>query len=118
MNIGWLEFFIFGLATFRLTRLLIYDSITSFIRRPFHEWVEEELTDGTIETYLHIKGKGIRRWIGELLSCYWCAGIWCSLLIFGVYYFLPNWAGPIIMVLAIAGLAAIIETIIAKLINS
>ncbi len=117
MNMSWMELLLLGLASFRLTRLMIYDTITSFLRRPFHEWMEEELSDGTIETYLHIKGKGLRRWIGELLSCYWCAGIWCTLLIVGGHYFLPYWSEPIIIILAIAGFAAIIETVISKLIN-
>ncbi len=25
-----------------------------------------------------VKGKGLRKWIGELLSCYWCTGVWVS----------------------------------------
>lgn len=115
--ISWFELILFSLASFRLTRLLIYDNITSFIRRPFHEFIEEELPDGTIESYLHIKGKGIRRWIGELLSCYWCTGIWCSFLLFGLYYFIPHLIEPLIIIFAIAGLAAIIETAIGKLLN-
>lgn len=55
--ITWFEFVLISLASFRLTRLLIYDKITSFIRRPFHEIIEEELPDGTVESYLHIKEK-------------------------------------------------------------
>ncbi|WP_010283315.1 DUF1360 domain-containing protein [Bacillus timonensis] len=115
MDISWFEFFLFALATFRLTRLLVYDTITAFIRSPFHEVVEEVLPDGTIEEYLKIKGKGLRKWIGELLSCYWCTGIWCSIFLFSCYFFLPRLTEPLVVVLAIAGCAAIIETIIHKL---
>jgi len=115
--ITWFEFVLISLASFRLTRLLIYDKITFFIRRPFHEIVDEELPDGTVESYLHIKGRGLRRWIGELLSCYWCTGIWSSLLLYGAYYFNLRWVESFILILAIAGFAAIIEATIDKIIN-
>ncbi|MCH1626248.1 DUF1360 domain-containing protein [Fredinandcohnia quinoae] len=117
MNITWFEFILFSLATFRLTRLIVYDSITSFIRHPFHEIVDTVLPDGTIESYLQIKGSGIRRWIGELLSCYWCTGIWCSFFLFVCFLFHPGLTEPLIIVLAIAGLAAIFETVTDRIIN-
>ncbi|MCT4574603.1 CotY/CotZ family spore coat protein, partial [Bacillus thuringiensis] len=25
-------------------------------------------------TFTKVKGNGLRKWIGELLSCYWCTG--------------------------------------------
>ncbi|GAE93478.1 hypothetical protein JCM21714_2563 [Gracilibacillus boraciitolerans JCM 21714] len=38
--ITWLSFVLLSLATFRLTRLIIYDKITAFIRAPFFEMEE------------------------------------------------------------------------------
>nr|WP_239583419.1 DUF1360 domain-containing protein [Metabacillus iocasae] len=101
---------LFVLATFRLTRLIVFDKITWFIRQPFHEVVEESKEDGSVETYLHIKGKGLRKWIGELLSCYWCTGMWCALALYFSYLAIPHLAFPLISILAIAGLAGIIES--------
>jgi hypothetical protein len=114
MSGDFLELIILSLAVFRLTRLLVIDQITSFIREPFHEIEEKFLEDGSVEYYINIKGKGIRRWIGELLSCFWCTGIWCTVLVFLGYNFIPLVGEPIVYILAIAGLAGIVEAIIGR----
>ncbi|MGG3888355.1 DUF1360 domain-containing protein [Metabacillus fastidiosus] len=113
----FLQFFIFSLAVFRLTRLIVYDKITQFIRNPFHYEIEEVDEDGNIETYIEIKGKGLRAWIGELLSCYWCMGIWCSVFLLGLWYMWPTAGNFLLIILAIAGLAGIIEAIVTRLID-
>ncbi|MFC0271908.1 DUF1360 domain-containing protein [Metabacillus herbersteinensis] len=113
----WLQLVIFALASFRLTRLLVFDKITEFIRRPFHREVEETDKNGDLETYIEIKGKGFRAWIGELLSCYWCTGVWCSALLYGIWLIRPDAAEPLLVILAIAGFAGIIETIITRLVD-
>lgn len=108
------EFFLLALASFRLTRLIVFDTITEFVRRPFHRTVEEVQPDGTVEEYIEIKGRGVQKWIGELLSCYWCTGIWCSIFIYCFYRYFFQLAEPVIIILAIAGVAAIVETIVLK----
>jgi hypothetical protein len=100
---------IIGLATFRLTRLLVFDKITDFIRAPFFDEVLEEG-----EVYLVPKQSGIKRWIGELLNCYWCTGIWVSTLLLGGYVFLPVISFPVILLLAVAAVGGIIETVVNK----
>ncbi|KEK22235.1 DUF1360 domain-containing protein [Bacillus gaemokensis] len=109
---SWLLFFIFALATFRLTRLIAYDKITAFLRKPFIEELEITEPDGTVSTYTKVKGTGLQKWIGELLSCYWCIGVWISAFLLILYNWIPKVAEPILALLAIAGAAAIIETII------
>lgn len=109
---NWLLFFIFSCAVFRLTRLIVYDQITSFLRAPFIEELHITEPDGTISTYTKIKGTGLQKWIGELLSCYWCTGVWISAFLLGCYYWVPRVTEPIIILFAIAGVAAIIETVI------
>lgn len=115
LYISAFHFLIITLASFRLTRLIVYDGITEFIRKPFHEIYEEVLEDGSTETYLKIKGTGFRHWMGQLLSCYWCTGIWCTAIIYICYSFFYPLAEPFILILAIAGCAAIIETIVTSL---
>ncbi|MGE8205266.1 DUF1360 domain-containing protein [Heyndrickxia sp. NPDC080065] len=114
---SWLLLILFGLASFRLTRLIVMDNITSFIRKPFHEEIEEQDEAGNISTYIKIKGIGLRAWIGELLSCYWCTGVWSSLFLYISWILWPFIMEPIIIILAIAGLAGIIESIITKIID-
>lgn len=117
MNLNWLDLFLLILASFRLTRLIVFDTITVFIRRPFLEIREEVLPDGTTTSYLQIKGTGIRRFFGELLSCYWCTGFWCSLFIVNIYQGALFFAKPLIIVFAIAGAASFLETILEKLLE-
>ncbi|MDP4162746.1 MAG: DUF1360 domain-containing protein [Bacillota bacterium] len=112
--LNWINIFILIFATFRLTRLIVYDTITEFLRRPFHKTVEEISPDGKTESYIEIKGTGIRYWIGELLSCHWCTGFWCTVIIYSSYLLWPLIAAPVITILAIAGCASIIQTLLEK----
>ncbi|MCM3110435.1 DUF1360 domain-containing protein [Lederbergia lenta] len=112
MKIEWIDFIIFGLAVFRLTRLVVYDRITSFVRAPFMKEYKETSEQGEQEIYLIPREHGLRGFIGELLSCYWCTGIWAAMGIWFLYDFMPKVAEPVIIILAIAGIAAIVETII------
>ena len=111
------EFLLLSLASFRLTRLIVYDKITNFIRKPFHREVEEILEDGSVETYIEIKGKGLRRFLGELLSCHWCTGVWCAAGLYTGYLLTPFIFTGIIYILAIAGCDSIIETGIQRIID-
>lgn len=117
MNFSIMELLMLALASFRLTRLIVNDKITEFIRAPFFDEFEEKNAEGETETYITPKKGGIRGFFGELLSCYWCTGIWSSIFLFGLYVLYPLVATPIILVMAVAGLAAIIETIVQRLSN-
>lgn len=109
---NWLTFCLFALAVFRLTRLIVFDKIMEWLRRPFHE---EYTVDGVI--YIEMKGKGLRRWIGELLSCYWCTGVWCSGFLYGSWLLWPEGTEPLVCILALAGFAGMIESAISRLLD-
>ena len=116
MNISWLDLLILILASFRITRLIVFDTITEWIRRPFVEVVEETMEDGSTSSYLKVKGTGrVSRFLGELLSCYWCVGFWCALVIVIGYLLIPYYAFPIILVFAVTGAASFLEVILEKL---
>lgn len=108
-HINWIDLFIIILASFRLTHLLVFDQITSFIREPFISVTIVENASGHLEENIEIKGTGIRHFIGSLLSCYWCTGLWISLFVVLVYSYFPV-TFPFFLVLAVAGAAAIIES--------
>jgi len=110
----WFDFILLALAVFRLTRLLVYDRITAFIRKPFHEIKEEMEADGTMVEVVYVKGTGVRKFFGELLSCHWCTGVWCSVILYTGYIFLNNLFQPVIYILAIAAVAALVEEFIVK----
>ena len=53
----WIYLTLFVFATFRLTRLIVFDKITTFIRKPFHKIVEDQDEEGNRITYLEMKRK-------------------------------------------------------------
>ncbi|AOV07859.1 DUF1360 domain-containing protein [Sporosarcina ureilytica] len=108
-SINWIDFFILTFASFRITHFIVFDEITAFIRRPFMSEVFKEDPSGNTEKYIEIKGSGLRSWIGKLLSCYWCTGFWSALGVVLAYIYLP-FAFPILLVFAVAGAAAILES--------
>lgn len=110
MDFSWIEFFMFSLAVFRLTRLIVYDQITEWMRNPFMDEYEEKNIEGKTEVYYLPKVGGVRGWIGALLSCYWCSGIWVSAALFILRNYVQDFYYPIVAVLAAAGLAALVET--------
>jgi Protein of unknown function (DUF1360) len=117
MDIPPMELLILALASFRLTRLIVYDKITGFLRRPFLKEVEEKNENGELEVYWVVREGRIRSFFGELLSCYWCTGMWSAIFLYVSYYLYASFAAPVLLILAVAGLAAIIETLVQKLID-
>lgn len=101
-----------AIAAFRLTRVLVFDKIAEFIRAPFFEEVS---VDG--EVYYEPRSNGFRKWIGELLNCYWCTGVWVSAGLLAINHFFPEIGQPITMVFAVAGMASLIETINLKIMD-
>ncbi|MBA4496041.1 DUF1360 domain-containing protein [Paenactinomyces guangxiensis] len=110
-EISWLHFAILALASFRLTHLLMYDHIASFIRAPFLSVTFKEDEEGKTIQNIKIKGTGLRYWIGTLFSCHWCLGVWSSLAVVALYSLLPG-SFPLLVILAVAGAAAIIRTLL------
>ncbi|MBY8912455.1 DUF1360 domain-containing protein [Bacillus sp. YC2] len=115
MVINWLSFFLLSFAVFRLARLFVFDTIMAPLRSLFHEEKTETASDGSTETYIVIKGKGLRAFIGELLSCYWCTGVWCAAFLIIAQIVIPQAAQWLILLLAIAGAAGIIEAAVSRL---
>jgi hypothetical protein len=58
-------------ATFKASRTISHDRVTSFLREPF---VEGEALGGDEEP----AGEGMRRAVGELVTCTRCAGMWVA----------------------------------------
>ncbi len=71
-------------ATFRLSRLISKDSVTSSLRAPFTEFQEPA---GSGEINERPRGTGLRKAVGELLTCPFCVGQWvASALAFGTIF--------------------------------
>ncbi len=62
-----------GVATHKLSSMGAEDAVTSPIRAPFTEFQEKESPKSVDETP---RGEGLRRSIGELITCKFCLGMW------------------------------------------
>jgi hypothetical protein len=112
MEISLLDFFIMALACFRITRLIVFDKITEFLRAPFFDEIKEENEEGIIEIYYLPSSTFGKKFIGELLSCYWCTGVWVSTGVVVGFLLFPTVFLPLLLIFAIAGLASILESIV------
>lgn len=109
------EFLILTLATFRLTRLFVYDSIMQFFRDFFLE-KKSETKDGRL--YItRSKSKyskfGFKRLFADLLDCPWCTGVWMALIIMFLFYISP-YSWPFLVLLSVAGASSFIQISINK----
>lgn len=68
--------------------------------------------DGSVLMFIKVKGKGLRKWIGELLSCYWCIGVWVSVFLLVLYNWIFIVVELLFVLLVIVGVVVIIEMII------
>jgi len=64
-----------GVATHKLSLLLAKDAITSPLRAPFTE-LEEKRSPKSLDE--KPRGEGLRRSLGELLTCHFCIGQWVA----------------------------------------
>jgi hypothetical protein len=69
-----------GIATFKLSRLITKDRVTSFARAPF---VEFQRNAGHGEVEERPRGTGLRRAVGELVVCPYCIGVWVATALIG-----------------------------------
>lgn len=102
MDITWMHFIILGLASFRLTRLIVDDLIMEWLRKPFVTIRSYTNEVGEMEEWVEPKG-----WVGEGITCQWCVGIWSSLIIILLYSIVPyGWF--LILILSIAGFQSLL----------
>jgi hypothetical protein len=66
---------LFGVATHKLSRLLAKDKVTAAIRAPFTEY---EAKGGPAEVEERPRGHGLRRAVGELVTCPYCLDQWVA----------------------------------------
>lgn len=112
-DFSWLYLFILAFASFRFTHLLVYDDITEPMRKLFIQAVIKEQDGEELVSYEPV-GRGIRRFIGLLLLCHWCTGIWSAVILTLLFLLVPG-AIWLLIILAAAGIAALIETVILRL---
>lgn len=88
-----------GTATFKASRLLSKDKVTSFLRAPFTRRERDSEANEVMDVP---KGSGLRRAVGDLVSCPFCTSAWVAGGLVGTYACAPRAAR-----LVCAGLTAV-----------
>lgn len=102
-ELSTVDFVLMTLATWRLTRLFVYDNITKFIREQF--WDVVKVGKG----YTLEKPKvGPRRTLADLLTCPWCISVWAAAVVIFFYLVTPYATYPI-MLLALSSVATFLQ---------
>lgn len=104
------DYILVTLASWRLTRLFVYDVITKFFREQF--WDVVKVGKGL---KLEKPKFGPRRTLADLLSCVWCFGMWASATVIFFYLLTPYAIFPVIL-LAVGAVASFLQ-ILANLVG-
>jgi uncharacterized protein DUF1360 len=76
-----------AVATHKLSRLLARDPVTSPLRAPFTTY---RGTAGPAELAEDVRGHGVRKTLGELVTCPFCIGMWVATGFTAGMVFLPR----------------------------
>lgn len=91
-----------GVATHKVARRMSKDSVTSPLRAPFTRY---EGVSGPAELQEEVRGKGLQKAIGELISCPFCLSQWVATgFVFGLVAAprATRWAASVFASLALA----------------
>lgn len=103
VDISLTDYTLITLATWRLTRLFVYDAVTKFIREQF--WDVKKVGRG----YQLEKPKtGPRRTLADLFDCPWCVGVWMAATVTFFYLLTPYMIFPVAF-LAVSAVATFLQ---------
>jgi hypothetical protein len=74
-DVGLADIVLVGVATHKLSRRMSKDSVTSPLRAPFTRY---EGVSGPAELKEEVRGQGLRKAVGELISCPFCISQWVA----------------------------------------
>jgi Protein of unknown function (DUF1360) len=97
------DYVLITLASWRLTRLFVYDAITKFFREQF--WDLKKVGKGFA---LEKPKIGPRRTLADLLSCPWCFGVWATAMVTFLYLISSYMVYPV-LILALSGVATFLQ---------
>ena len=104
-----LDFVLLGLATFKASRTVSSDEVTSFLREPFVAGHAKEGAEDPVET------GDLRQAIGELVTCSRCIGTWIAAGLAGTQIIAPQFGRLLTWTLATAGANDVLQASFAAL---
>ncbi len=87
-RISLLDMLILGIAVHKISWLITKDVVTSFIRAPFVKFIGWSTPGASVNETA--RGSGLKRAIGEFMTCPWCAGQWVALFVVISFIFWPT----------------------------
>lgn len=107
-QISRFDWFMLVLATFRMSRMLAYDKVMQMYRSPVVETVPHDSGAGDT-TQAKAASTGIKRALGEMISCPICNGTWISAgLVYGLCL-IPGYTRTLISVMSAVGAVEILN---------
>ncbi len=106
-SVGLFDAALIALASFRLTRLFVYDSIMYFVR----DWFLKRTVVYTADEVVIHRQKypsGFRRAMSDLFSCPWCMGLQVAMVVV-FFYYLTSFAWIVIFMFAVGGIATFVQ---------
>jgi hypothetical protein len=94
---GPLDLVVLGAATFKASRTISRDEVTSFLREPFVEGEAHEGGEEPVET------GDLRQAVGELVTCSRCVGTWVAAGLASTQILAPRFGRMLTWSLAAAG---------------
>lgn len=91
-EISILNLVIMMLATYRLTRIIVYDRVF----KVFRDFIKS------------FEGTGIGDSMKAIITCPWCAGVWVALYVVFVFFLIP-YGDFFVYIMAISGVATYIQ---------
>ena len=83
-RVGYADLVLLGVATYELSRIIAKDRVTSPLRAPFTEY---EKAAGASEVKEKVRGEGMQRAVGDLVTCPYCLSPWvAAALVFGLVF--------------------------------
>lgn len=98
-----LDLTLISLASFRLTRMFVYDNMTRFLREQF---LDTKVVRNKVTLVKPLTGP--RRTLSELIGCPWCFGVWATTFVAFFYLLTPHAYFPT-LVLALASIATLLQ---------
>ncbi len=91
-DISVLDMLFISIATYRMTRLVVYDRIFKLFR----------------DILRSFRGTGIGDSLVTIVTCPWCAGVWISLFNVAIFYLVP-YGVLFIYIMTIAGISTFLQ---------
>ncbi len=101
-----------AVATHKLSRLITRDPVTSPLRAPFTVYEGQE---GPAELKEGVRGHGVQKTIGELITCPFCLDMWVATGLMAGFIYLPRTTRLAIDTLAVLAGADMLQFVYSRL---